>query len=670
LAIGAGDNQADMDSSLNFPPSLGHDPASVRAAEPVSAPSATSHAYRPHIDGLRTLAVLPVVLNHVGMRGFGGGYVGVDIFFVISGYLITGILARDLAHGQHSIAAFYRRRVLRIFPALFVMLAATTVFACVAMLPGELVRYARSLAATTIFGSNVLFFSETSYFDAGSHVKPLLHTWSLAIEEQFYIAWPLLLAWVGVDRPVRLKTIVALVSVASFVAALLIMKRDASAAFYLLPSRAWELGLGGGLALLKFGKRRRWLDEILGAAGLAMILGCVWKYNEQTAFPGLAALPPCLGAALLILTGANGTWTGRLLSLPPVVFIGRISYSLYLWHWPVIVFTAIWLFLAPTPTVMIGEIALSLVLAALSWRFVETPFRVAGLRWPTSRVLIGGVCAMAIALIAATALIASGGIAGRFTAAQAAVADYADRNDEDSYRRGTCFISDYRDSFDAARCLRPKGNGKPVLLLVGDSHGAHLWPGLARLADRYDIVQATFVGCRPLLYPGKSGPPCQRFFRSILGEWVPSHRPAGVLLAGRWQADDLGLLGQTLDDPRLKGSRVMLVGTVPQYRAALPRLLVYADRDRDPDLPRRFADRAAIAVDRQLSTLTAAHGASYIPVMQRLCPNGQCRYWAAPGVPLQFDYGHFSAQGSEVAVALVAPDIAAAMARPLPDTKK
>ena len=233
-----------------FPRSFGRSPPPSGTSKPRAAPAATADHYRPDIDGLRALAVLPVVFYHAGFRGFGGGYVGVDIFFVISGYLITGIIVRDLAERRHTIARFYRRRILRIFPALFFVAGITTLVACLVLLPDELIHYARSLAAATLFGSNVLFYADSGYFEAASAVKPLLHTWSLAIEEQFYILWPLLLVSAGAARPARLRLVVGSVCAASLGIAIFTVAQDRNAAFYLLPSRAWGLALGGALATL------------------------------------------------------------------------------------------------------------------------------------------------------------------------------------------------------------------------------------------------------------------------------------------------------------------------------------------------------------------------------------------------------------------------------------
>ena len=216
----------------------------------------SSLRYRPDIDGLRALAVTPVVLNHAGVPGFWGGYVGVDIFFVISGYLITKVLLNDIEAETYSIAKFYRRRILRIFPALFAVLAFTTVLAVMFMLPGELRRYASSLTGAAAFFSNIVFFLETGYFEPAARMKPLLHTWSLAIEEQFYVLWPLLVTVLATYRMTALRAAIVAVCVISFAIAVFLVEHNQSAAFYLLPSRAWELGIGGLLAVFGIEIRR------------------------------------------------------------------------------------------------------------------------------------------------------------------------------------------------------------------------------------------------------------------------------------------------------------------------------------------------------------------------------------------------------------------------------
>ncbi|HEX8445350.1 MAG TPA: acyltransferase family protein [Sphingomonas sp.] len=630
----------------------------VVPAERRAIHAATHMAYRADIDGLRTLAVLPVVLNHVGIPGFWGGYVGVDIFFVISGYLITGILVRDLAVGRHSLSEFYRRRVLRIFPALFVMLTVVTIIAAVVMLPAELIRYARSLGATTLFGSNILFYSETGYFAPAARLKPLLHTWSLAVEEQFYILWPLMLAAIG-TQIARQKALVLAVSVVSLAVAIYLVRVDPASAFYMLPARAWELSIGAMIALGLRPSRFQWLNEALAAMGLLMVLYAIRRYTEATPFPGIAALLPCLGAALMIATGAARTVVARLLALPPVVFVGRISFSLYLWHWPVIVFAEMALFLPRTPLVMAGEVLAGLILAVLSWHFVERPFRVGVSGWRTPVILGVALGVMLLSVVVAAALSLSGGLPARFTPAQRAIAGYAELDGDRLYRGGRCFQVGDTDRYDAARCLVPATGSRPVILIAGDSHAAHLWPGFATHRDRFDVLQATRTGWRPLVYPSAQEGACQRFFRDLLTSWLPAHRVDRLLLAGRWSMGDLPAIEATLTNPAIRRARPILIGPAPQYATALPRLLVFADRRGDPDLPQRALTANVQATDRAMQAVAVRTGTPYVSLVVLLCPQSRCRTWARPGVPMQFDYGHFTGAGSEVVADALLPTIRA-----------
>ena len=293
--------------------------------------------YRKDIDGLRALAVIPVVLFHLGIPAFSGGYVGVDVFFVISGYLITGIIVRDIEKGNFSLVNFYERRIRRIFPALFMVLVITTMVSYKVYSPSELMRYSKSLASISLFSSNFLFLRESGYFSPSAEIRPLLHTWSLSIEEQFYIFFPILLtfSFKYLRKPVVPIIIAAILS---FTANIILVSEYKEMVFFMLPTRAWELCLGGILALnlipkLSNNNINNWLSLI----GLMMLIFSVFKYDSITVYPGLAASIPCLGAALMIYTGDKHTIIARLLSFRGFVFVGLISYSLYLWHWPTIV---------------------------------------------------------------------------------------------------------------------------------------------------------------------------------------------------------------------------------------------------------------------------------------------------------------------------------------------
>ena len=300
--------------------------------------------YRPDIDGLRAVAIVVVVLFHYGFAHLAGGYVGVDIFFVISGYLITSLILLDMRDRVFSAFKFYERQIRRIFPAMFFMLAVACVVAVSLLMPSDLRPFGHSLVATSFFLSNFEFLREFGYFGAAADLKPLLHTWSLGVEEQFYIIFPPLLALMLRFARKQAVPFIALIACASFACSVWLSRHFPDVNFFLLPSRMWELMIGALLATSAAPTlKNRVVAEILGGGGLAAILASVVLYSSTTPFPSEAALLPCLGAAAIIYSGTQPTMTRALLAAPPVVFLGLISYSLYLWHWPVRVFAQYYL---------------------------------------------------------------------------------------------------------------------------------------------------------------------------------------------------------------------------------------------------------------------------------------------------------------------------------------
>ncbi|MBY5974859.1 acyltransferase [Ferrimonas balearica] len=337
----------------------------------------TTH-YRPEIDGLRAVAVLPVILFHAGINGLPGGFVGVDVFFVISGFLITGIIERELAADNFSIVRFYERRARRILPALFLVLAASSVAALIFMLPYELQGFGRGLLGVALFASNILFWQETGYFAGASELNPLLHTWTLAVEEQFYIIFPILLMMLWRWKMRVVWIVLVALTVCSLLLSDYASTRAPSANFFLLPTRAWELGIGALMALWLTHRPQPSgiLAEGLGIAGLAAIVASVLLYGPETPFPSFHTLLPVLGAAAILYAAQPATLVGRLLSSWPVVGLGLISYSAYLWHQPLFAFARLTALDAdPQPWLMLMLAGASLGLAWLSWRFVERPFR-------------------------------------------------------------------------------------------------------------------------------------------------------------------------------------------------------------------------------------------------------------------------------------------------------
>lgn len=330
--------------------------------------------YRAEIDGLRALAVVPVILFHAGFKLFSGGYVGVDVFFVVSGYLITTILIENIENSQFSLANFYERRARRILPALFFVMLVCIPFAWMWMLPDPLENFGQSLVATVFFANNILLLITSGYWDLASEFKPLLHTWSLGVEEQYYIIFPVLL-WVVMRYAKKyLLSFIIILSLASLVASEVMWRDYPNENFYLILTRAWELFFGSIAAIyvLRHGVRG---NDALSLLGLSLVLLSIFAYDEATPFPSVYSLVPVIGVILLVMYSEKNTLTGKLLSTRGLVGIGLISYSAYLWHLPLLAFAKIYSKNEPTQQLNTVLILATFVMAYLSWRFIEQPFR-------------------------------------------------------------------------------------------------------------------------------------------------------------------------------------------------------------------------------------------------------------------------------------------------------
>lgn len=332
--------------------------------------------YQPEIDGLRAIAVLSVLLFHADFPLFNGGYIGVDVFFVISGFLITRIIRNDMNQKRFSFSAFYLRRARRLFPALITTIIVTYIFAIILLLPTHLVDFSKSLVASLLWCSNFFFWTEAGYFDSSAYVKPLLHTWSLSVEEQFYLFWPgmLVICMSTVCMRNRELWFVIALSALSFTIGIYQIETDPYAAFYMPFSRIAEFGIGAMLVWLVDSRpQQNILHEVMLPLGLSMIAAAVFLFDKNTAFPGFPSLLPCIGAAICIYSG-HAKYTGVILRNRLAVSIGLISYSLYLVHWPVIVFIK-YQVLEYSPTLRVISVILCFALALIMYRLIEVPFR-------------------------------------------------------------------------------------------------------------------------------------------------------------------------------------------------------------------------------------------------------------------------------------------------------
>lgn len=415
---------------------------------------------------MRAVAVLSVVAFHLSRRAWPGGYLGVDVFFVLSGYLITAIIWRETLDGRFSIRHFYDRRVRRIMPALLMLLTVTTAASLIILLPSDLIGYCRSLLATMVFSANVYFWRDTNYFSTAAEQKPLLHLWSLGVEEQFYLFFPLVLAMTARWWRRHALTAIGFLTIGSLAADIVAtFVGGAVPAFFLLPTRAWELGAGALLALLpaQMGPRDGRAEWIAGLGALAVALAMAFPLDTYGHVP--VALPAVIGTALLILAGLRSSpIINQVLALRPVVFVGLVSYSLYLWHWPIIVFGQYYLVRPFSLMESVGAIGLMGACAVVSWRFVEQPFRAS--RIPMSRVRLGAAAgAFCLASVAAL-LIADGGMPSRLNADAAVINQAVDTN----YR---CPIQNYLPFGRSRACVMNLPSRNPSdadVVLLGNSH--------------------------------------------------------------------------------------------------------------------------------------------------------------------------------------------------------
>ncbi len=646
--------------------------SSVKAS--LSSPKSTSTPYRSDIDGLRAVAVGAVVAFHVGSFHMSGGFVGVDIFFVISGFLISSIIFAEIAGSRFSIAGFYERRIRRIFPALFAMLLVFSVFACVFLLPSELVEYAKTLMATTVSGSNFYLWTQSGYFDHRNS-NPLLHTWSLAVEEQFYILFPIFLVLVRKVFPRRLRESVVVLSIFSLVLSAIVVVRNPSTAFYMPYTRAWELLLGTIVALGLFPPlRSAWLRNLTTFAGMAMILYSMFSFSSMTRFPGPAALLPCVGTALIIGAGLSGrSIVYSVLSWRPFVFLGLISYSLYLWHWPVIMMYRMGILdlsswferhfsnrFPPDRFDHIVEVVVSLVLAYLSWKFVEQPFRKGRLKAVLSRRRLFAVAgAFAVLLIAFSAIsISSGGLKARFSPATLEVASYLDRSemqkDENAQRLGTCFLDDTTGvmDFDFDYCLQLKPGVKNYLLL-GDSHAAAIWPALESTLSEANVMQVNVTACPPTLTDHPDPGLCKKVMDYVYGTFLPSHPIQALILESDWWEGSIPALDATLQWATEHKVRVIVMGCVPEYDAPLARLVAYSIAWNEPGLAGRHLLAKNVSLEPRLRALVVDKWHfEFVSLYDALCPDGTCTEYADAGrrIPMMDDSHHLNRFGAQVAI--------------------
>tara|TARA_R110002049_G_scaffold185127_1_gene353349 strand:+ start:1044 stop:3038 length:1995 start_codon:yes stop_codon:yes gene_type:complete len=650
--------------------------------------------YRTDIDGLRAIAILPVVFYHADFLVPSGGFIGVDVFFVISGFLITSIITREIADDRFSLLAFYERRARRILPPLMAVIIATFAVSWFILLPNEMKTLGESALSVSLFLSNVYFLFKLDYFGPAAEFAPLLHTWSLAVEEQFYLFFPPLLMFLAWWKRLSAVWAVMVLSFLSLISAVVILPYQPDWVFYFILFRAWELGFGAILALTTFNAPgHRLIREILALGALIVILVPAFVYTSTTSFPGLAAVPPVVGTTLLIWIGSHneGSLVTRLLGCKPLVWIGLISYSLYLWHWPILALMRTVLDTAylPTDFAILAVIA-SFALAWLSYRFVEAPFRVRPPKGMGQRTIF------VLSIVSLTTFVGIGGVLylnqgapGRLpTSTQTLVTFSEDRNSRSKECAGwptdgePCIISSTNAD-----------NNTVDFLFWGDSHADAMMPGMdiaAQQAGQTGVFLGS-AGCPSLINVQRfsNGSTCTADFSDRVISWLQEQPDIPVVfMAARWALyvegtrpkgeagtnlrlewteeqtqnvstfDSAALveysLRETISRILSMDRQVVLIGPVPEIGRRVPESLARADLFRQVSVPSltRSAHDARIARAETMLRRFAdiSQHVHYISLSNLFCDAQSCRLLLENGQPLYFDGNHLSQTGAKALI--------------------
>ncbi|GLR72894.1 acyltransferase family protein [Agaribacter marinus] len=614
--------------------------------------------YRPDIDGLRAIAVSSVLLFHFGFYSLSGGYAGVDIFFVISGYLITSITLKDLDGGNFNFAHFYEKRMRRLFPALFGMIIASFIFAYLLFMPDEFKEFGQSAIATSIYLSNFFFWLKSDYFSGPSELKPLLHTWSLAVEEQYYFIFPILLAFLHQNLKKHIAKILVFLILISFIAGTLVLKSSPSAAFYVSPLRFWELLAGSSLAValnnnkLNFKK----LSNTMSYIGASLIAFAIWYLDKTSSFPGYLALLPVIGTLLLIAAGPNDSYISRMLSSPLFVYLGKISYSLYLWHWPVVVFYGYWIIRPFTNLDKMVLICITLGLSLLSYYALEKPFRKRSKNSSIATPLIYTIVFSAFFIFLGGYISIKQGMPERIKVDISSVEVYS----EDSSSWKNCFLKTNQtfSEWQPDSCIIESITSNSNAVLWGDSHANHLVSGFKSAKDLpFDLQVFANAGCPPTLnIEILARPNCKKNNNDFF-DYLSKNDIDTVILASNWHyaetknSYDLHDILDTLKALEKENFQVVLINQLPIYTLGSPKFL--ASRLIGKKIPNNKFDmtpsQGLDTVTKFINIVGNDNTVSIINVHSAFCKNERRCTIYENGHMMVADQAHLSKKGSQIA---------------------
>jgi len=634
--------------------------------------------YRREIDGLRALAILPIIFYHAGFRLFSGGYVGVDIFFVVSGYLITSIILTDLENNNFSIKNFYERRARRILPALYVVLLSSTALAWFLFLPDAMELFSKSLVAASTFTSNIYFWRTSGYFDTANELKPLIHTWSLAVEEQYYILFPILLIALFKIKRRLIGPILFILLALSLYYSQWLSTRVPAFNFYMLPTRIWELLIGALIAIYlkrNIGSKSELVNQLGSVTGLLLITISIFLYTDKTPFPGIFALAPTIGAGLIIIFATDKTFINKLLSTRLFVGIGLISYSAYLWHQPIYAFAREYLIEVNSPQAATLTI-ICFIFAYLSWRFIENPFR--------NKKAISSI-KVAVFSVAGSLLFIGIGIAGqstngfinRYKPDQIAFMNHF-VHFEAKYMyesmRHQCnfynikqvvagFPTDAPVTSIADECFTKRNPNHKTILLWGDSHTQTLYSGLREeLPNNIDILQITSSGCGASLSGQQSNDNFCAQSNWFAYNTIKKTKPDVVLIA-QGTGHDLQSMLQISDTLKSDGvKKVIFVGPAPHWLKPLPNIVALKLWENTPAFSKYALDQKYNELDKKLNSLfPKSSERTYVSLIDSLCNSNGCSVFIGDDKKLgitSWDQGHITPIASQkFAKEVLAPEI-------------
>lgn len=621
--------------------------------------------YRKEIDGLRALAVLPVILFHAGFTYFSGGFVGVDVFFVISGYLITTIIVAEMEKGSFSLLNFYERRARRILPALFFVMICTLPFAWYWMSPEDLKSFSKSLIAVPIFVSNILFWKSSGYFETASDINPLIHTWSLAVEEQYYLLFPLLLMSTWKLGKVWIVGFLSIIAIISLSLAQWGSSTNSSFTFFFLLTRVFEILIG---ALISFYinssnsiRVRNSISESLSFVGLILIVYAIFAFDKTTPLPGLLTLVPAVGTGLILAFSNTSNLVGKILGSKIFVSIGVISFSAYLWHQPILAFARLRFEYELSNPILLFLCLSSLILGYLSWKYVENPFRIRALI-STKKLIILSLTLGSIFICLGLFGYKSNGITQRFPTNSMLFIKPINFRWSDFIRNDLCYLQNPNLSHHDSSCVEEK---RPLVALWGDSYASSLYPGLKQLQTEktFGLIQLTEAGCGPILDLQKLvyRQNCNSVNATNL-KLLSKIKPDILILHSAWSHWDYPLTTFELKEKmnltiqliktKLPGTQVIIIGPVPRWAISPQRSSFYYwlnMENKNNSVPYMLKAEILVETEAVLKEVSERNNVGFISALDALCFKNQClaRLGEAETDFLQIDRGHLSKTGAE-----------------------